>query len=522
MNVQYSFPISSKRDCAKRLRSWDLTVRPGGALPGQRPNRAPLAVSKITFCPRSLAQRTLPTIWAIMALLGAMFSGCAHAPLNVELNRNASETGYRVQPTIDPSSTDGLNVALFFSGGGTRSAAFSYGVLQELASTRIANGRRMLDAVSTIQAASGGSFTAAYYCLYGDKIFADYERLFLKHDVQDALIRRWLAPGNFVRLCSPWFGRSDLAAEYYDQLLFHGATFGDLIKADATRPFLVINATNLATFTPLPFTQDQFDLIGSDLSRYPISRAVAASSAVPLIFTPIVLKNYADKAPPADTPMLRYGNGFGVLASYQTLQEETNRSYLDVRKHPYFYLVDGGVSDNLSLHFVLDAVMLYGGWEPILDRLSQQKITKLAIIVVDAAVEDQEDYGPRDETPNLKSVVRALTNASIQRRNQETIASVEASLALWRANHAGLASNVQSQPTVYFVRVDFRSIADPALRSWFLSLPTSFKLPAKSVDRLVAAGRTLLKESPEFQRLLRDLTASHSPAGAAKSISSTP
>ena len=59
---------------------------------------------------------------------------------------------------------------LAFSGGGTRAAAFAYGVLEELAATPVVLGgrpRRLLDEVDLISAVSGGSFTAAYYGLYG-------------------------------------------------------------------------------------------------------------------------------------------------------------------------------------------------------------------------------------------------------------------------------------------------------------------------------------------------------------------
>src|SRR5208283_820011 len=227
-------------------------------------------------------------VWRfLVALLALLAAGCAHAPRNVPLARSDPTAGYRLQTALGQADGTGLMVALFFSGGGTRAAAFSYGVLRELAATRVANDRRLLDEVTTINAVSGGSFTAAYYCLYGDRIFTDYEGLFLKRNVQGTLFRRCLYPANSARLLSQYFGRSDLAAEYYDELLFHGATFGDLGKPGAGRPFLVINATNISTSTPLQFTQDQFDLIGSDLNRYPISRAVAASSAVPLLFTPI-------------------------------------------------------------------------------------------------------------------------------------------------------------------------------------------------------------------------------------------
>jgi NTE family protein len=69
-------------------------------------------------------------------------------------------------------------LALAFSGGGTRAAALSYGVLEELRDTDVVVGgerKRLLDEVDVISSVSGGSFTSTYYGLYGDRIFEDPE-----------------------------------------------------------------------------------------------------------------------------------------------------------------------------------------------------------------------------------------------------------------------------------------------------------------------------------------------------------
>ena len=41
--------------------------------------------------------------------------------------------------------------------------------------------------------------------------------------------------------------------------------------------------------------------------------------------------------------------------------------------------------------------------------------------------------------------------------------------------------------------------------------PTSFVLPAEAVDRLRAAAATIIRQSPEFRRLLDDVEASIAP-----------
>jgi NTE family protein len=442
------------------------------------------------------------------AVLAALPAGCAHAPRNAPLARIDTATGYRSQPVPNPSDRTGLMVALFLSGGGTRAAAFSYGVLRGLAATPVAGDRRMLDDVTTINAVSGGSFTAAYYCLYGDRIFADYERLFLKRDVQSALIRRCLSPANVARLASPYFGRSDLAAEYYDEQLFHGATFGDLAMIGSPRPFLVINATDIATGTPLQFTQDQFDLIGSDLGRFPLSRAVAASSAVPGLLTPITLKNYADRVPAAGLVMIHPAGPSDVFASYRATLTEASRSYRDVARHPYIHLLDGGLSDNLSLRNLLDGVTMSGGWEPVLARMRKQGIARLAIIVVDATVEAGRSGALPEKVPSSTSVIKMLGNSSIRRKNKETIAMVEGSLALWQEQLAERGGGAGNPPKIYFIRVDFPSSGDPAERAFFESIPTSLLLPAETVNRLIRGGERLLRESPAYRSLLRDMALS--------------
>ncbi|MBV8143521.1 MAG: patatin-like phospholipase family protein, partial [Gammaproteobacteria bacterium] len=79
-------------------------------------------------------------------------------------------------------------VILAFSGGGTRAAAFSYGVLEALRDLEVttAGGHkaRLLDEVDVITGVSGGSFTALGYGLYGDRLFTLFESSFLKRDVQ--------------------------------------------------------------------------------------------------------------------------------------------------------------------------------------------------------------------------------------------------------------------------------------------------------------------------------------------------
>ena len=70
-----------------------------------------------------------------------------------------------------------------------------------------------------------------------------------------------------------------------------------------TATFLAIHASDMATLSRFEFSQFQFDLLCSDLEALPIASASASSAALPLVLSPISLKNYAGscgfEAPPA-------------------------------------------------------------------------------------------------------------------------------------------------------------------------------------------------------------------------------
>ena len=79
-------------------------------------------------------------------------------------------------------------IGLAFSGGGTRAAAFSYGVLSELDRTKVdPTGQKvsLLDRVDYISGVSGGAVTAAYFGLKGRDGLSDFRERFLLRDAEE-------------------------------------------------------------------------------------------------------------------------------------------------------------------------------------------------------------------------------------------------------------------------------------------------------------------------------------------------
>ena len=89
----------------------------------------------------------------------ALLAGCAAAPPNTRIDRVDVTRGYRLNSRLVRPNNDSKTLLLLaFSGGGTRAAALSYGVLEALRQTEVdgPRGRRsMLDEVDAISSVSG-------------------------------------------------------------------------------------------------------------------------------------------------------------------------------------------------------------------------------------------------------------------------------------------------------------------------------------------------------------------------------
>ena len=434
-----------------------------------------------------------------------LVSGCAHLPQNAPLVSTGLRTGYRFQNTASPANSSDLLLMLAFSGGGTRAASLSYGVLEELARTPVGvqgEQHRLLDDVDIISSVSGGSFTAAYYALWGDRIFSDYESQFLKKHVQTDLLFRLLAPWNLARLASPGFSRSDLAADYYDHLLFKGATFGDL-AARGGRPFLCVNATDIASGARFEFTQDEFDLIQSDLSRFPVSRAVAASSALPMYLTPVNLKNYSTEQPKAEPEWIESILDDPAASARMRYVASQARSYTDGHRH-FIHLVDGGFSDYLGLRGAIDRVIAREQSAHV-PSVPWKLPRRVALIVVDADRDFDYGWDSKEHPLGLRALLGSVGQITVTRYSFETIELFKEVMARLSREHTGSGDSAPFEITTYVIDLHFNQLANESDRHFFNTVPTSLQLPSKTVDRLRQLAARQLADNLEFKRLVSDL-----------------
>jgi NTE family protein len=317
----------------------------------------------------------------------------------------------------------------------------------------------------------------------------------LRREIQGGLLVRLLWPINWLKLFSPYWARSDLAADYYDETIFEDATFADL--EEGSGPFVSIHATDLITGSPFAFTQDQFDYLCSDLASYPVSRAVAASSAVPLLLSPITLRNYGECSfdPPPWVTLQRERSG---ELDREYMNARNLLTYLDPSRR-YVRLVDGVISDNLGVRGPFEAWLERKPQPPV--RPPENPLRWFVLLVVNAQTTPDAEWERADVLPSLSSIFDAVSSAQVNRYNFETIELLRRTFDHWNQ------TTLRWDPPLRFelVETSFLGVEDPDQRRRLNRLPTSLQLPDDDIDRLRAAARAALRGSPRFQALLAEI-----------------
>ncbi len=459
-----------------------------------------------------------------LAGLATLMVGCASRPINEPITKVDRAGGYRATMQVAKRANQDNKTlfALAFSGGGTRAAAFSYGVLDELYRTQIVvdgQHRRLVDEVDLITGVSGGSFTALAYALYGDKLFSEYEQRFLKRDVQGTLTARTFNPLNWPKIVGGSYGRSELAADYYDEILFQGATFADLLERPA--PMVMVTGTDISTGARLAFTQTDFDLLCSDVSKIHLARAAATSSAVPVVLSPVTLNNYGGTCEfeyPAWVRDVADADNRKRPAGRAVLRYNDMREFQKSGERPFIHLVDGGVSDNLGMRGILEGLEELEASEAFRKEAGVVGARRVVVIVVNSRSAPSTDWDKGESAPGFVSQLLQSSSVPIDRYSYESVELMKDLVQRWQTSRelaiaqARLRGKTEAEAeasvpeiSLYAIDVSFDSIRDPKERAYFMNLPTSFVLTGEEVDRLRDMGAQLLRTSPDFQRLVKEM-----------------
>ncbi len=180
-------------------------------------------------------------------------------------------------------------------------------------------------------------------------------------------------------------------------------------------------------------------------------------------------------------------------------------SYSDKERRKYPHVVDGGITDNLGLRAVYEIVEVSsGGMAQFTKKYGRQPPRRFVIISVDASARAESAMDNSAKQPELLEAVGAMSDIQLHLYNMATLELMEQTLTRWTKE----LSTPQRPVEAYFIYLSFKDIKDPTRRAFFNEVPTSFNLTGEQVDGLIEVGGELLRNNPEFRRLLADLRGS--------------
>ena len=417
-------------------------------------------------------------------------------------------------------SDDPIFVGLTFSGGGTRAAAFGYGVIKEFEATQIHVLDRpssLYDHIDILSGVSGGSVLAAYIGLKGRAGLADFREAFLLRNAEES-INTSMGLTTLGAALGGGVNDQTRLPHWLDENMFHGATMRDL---EHERPkHIHIYASDLYNRHPFVFSRATFDAICSDYDSYPLSSAVAASAAVPFVFSPIVLQSFPDACrttlPPwVDRAIKNRDENEMLRSAARGLRR--NRDPDQVR---YVKLVDGGLSDNFGVTgFVVERGKHRTPYSPLSPEHAV-KFRRALFLVVNAGVAPSAEWARSIEGPAGIDMVNAISDTAIRanvRANFETFRQTfrawREELIRWRCSLPlaqvkklrGTLAGWNCRDVQFFLgEIAFDQLG-PERTKALSAVPTRFKLPQDQVDMLIAAGGDALRESDVFRQFLASL-----------------
>ena len=324
------------------------------------------------------------------------------------------------------------------------------------------------------------------------------------------------------KLNSVGWGRSELAAELYDEILFNGATFADLERGNG--PLILASATDISTGSRFVYSQRVFDVICSDLSAVRLSRAAASSSAVPVVLSPVTLNNYGGTCNRTIPAWLKpfVNNPDPPRPAARAIRSLTQEeAFADSVNRPYLHLVDGGVSDNLGMRAVLDSLEIIEALHDAGLPSPFDNAKRIIVFIVNSLSSPPTNWDKSEAAPGTVDVLLKSAGTPIDAFSFEavellrdtqvrwaTLREIRDSAAVKNSKDPALAKAVRvPNAEIYAIDVSFAQLKDKAELDYLNLQPTTFVLTPEAVDRLRAAAGKIILDSPEFQRLLKDLNA---------------
>jgi len=139
------------------------------------------------------------------------------------------------------------------------------------------------------------------------------------------------------------------------------------------------------------------------------------------------------------------------------------------------------------------------------------------VFIINSLATPPNDWDLHENPPGTFDVLLKATGTPIDRYSYDTVETLKDMQARWqllREVRDAIGPDAAKNPklefierapnaNIYVIDVSFDALKDTSERDYLNRLPTSFVLPDEAVDRLRAAARKAMLESPVIQQLMK-------------------
>ncbi len=471
-----------------------------------------------------------PRLFAACLTIAALAGGCASVD-QTPINAPTSHVSFAPGELLRVDDFPDLAIGLAFSGGGTRAAAFSFGVLQGLDEMRVPGDRQrrtLLDAVDLVSGVSGGSVTAAYFGLRQRAALDDFRERFLIQNAE-AGFSTAVSLGNILTLLDKGGANSSRSlGNWLDRALFEGATFRDF-RNKRNHPVVWISASDIYNRVPFLFSHETFGALCSDLDALPIAQAVAASAAFPVAFAPVNVEAFNRRCDAPLPPWVEAAARDTGGSSARNAVAKGLIRYRDPALMRYVKLADGGVTDNFGIQGIALARSIGATpYAPLTPETAVQ-LRRGLFLVVNSGRGPAGDWPMHRSGPDGLTTISALADAAIEASSRAgydyvrlVIANWRNELVRWRCSlSASEVARLRGRVAAWRCRDLEMFVGEVAFidagmdRKRILdTVPTRFALPTETVDFVIESGRIAVRNEPAIRQLMDSLRSPRIPLAA--------
>ena len=181
----------------------------------------------------------------------------------------------------------------------------------------------------------------------------------------------------------------------------------------------------------------------------PLSRAAAASSAVPVVLSPITINNYGgtcNRTIPVGASSFLDSDNPPRPAARAIRSLKAEEAFGDSVHRPYLHLVDGGVSDNVGMRGVLDALEVLEALHEAGLPTPLDNVRRIIVFVVNSLSSPPTKWDESESPPGTVDILLKSAGTPIDDFSFEAVELLKDTAAHWQTlrlirDSAAMATN---------------------------------------------------------------------------------